>query len=155
MEKQNSRRDKRQRLRRIGVLTDAQVALGWFVILGLTALVGTIYLSQASRIATTGRRVQLLQNELTDVKRTNAALEQSIAEAQALERLQQEAAGMGFVRAAPDQIEYLVVSNYPAAPAIEPTPATAVAPPVETMKEAVWLAVQDNFSHLMRAESVR
>ncbi len=111
-----SGRQKRQLARRLGILTDAQAAMGWFVILALAALVGTIYLNQASAIAATGRKVQILQNNLETLRRDNAALERTIAEAQSLDRLQQEAARLGYRRATPDEIEYLVVSHYPAVP---------------------------------------
>ena len=46
-----SRREKRRKAKQLNVLTEAQVATGWFIILALAALVGTIYLGQASRIS--------------------------------------------------------------------------------------------------------
>ena len=52
-------RQKREQLKRLGWLTEAQAVLGWGVILILVALVGAIYLNQASRIASVGRRVQV------------------------------------------------------------------------------------------------
>ena len=55
-------RQTREQLKRLNALTEAQAALGWGVILLLAALLGTVYVSQASRIATVGRRVQILQN---------------------------------------------------------------------------------------------
>jgi hypothetical protein len=151
----SSRREKRQEAKRLGILTDAQVAMGWFVILALSALLGTIYLAQASRIAGSGRRVQILQNDLDELKRQNSDLERDIAEAQGLERLQQEALRMGFVPAAPDDIEYLVVPEFPAqaAPAATPTPAPP--PPVKTMREAIWLAIGDSVVGLMHGEASR
>lgn len=157
MAQTGSRRERRQQARRLGVLTDAQVALGWFVILALAALVGTIYVSQASRIASTGRRVQIMQNDLEDIKRENASLERTIAESQSLERLQTEAARLGFTKALPESIEYLVIEDYPAAdggPSSQVAESVEVpAAPVETIGEALWLAVEENITHLMRGES--
>ncbi|MDX1663632.1 MAG: hypothetical protein R3272_07555 [Candidatus Promineifilaceae bacterium] len=151
----NSRREKRQLIRRLGILTDAQAALGWFVILALAALVGTIYVSQASRIATSGRRVQILQNQLEEIKRENAALEREIAEAQALDRVQAQVAEMGFLRAAPEDIEYMVVEAGPV-PEVEPVveaPAPAPAEPVETMGEALLLVLEESLNGLSVGES--
>lgn len=155
MAKGKSRREKRQKARRISALSDAQVALGWFVILALAALVGAIYVSQASRIAGAGRQVQLLQNRLDDLKRENAELERDIAEAQTLERLQQEAIRLGFVRAAPEDIEYVVVEGYPQAtpPPSPPSPTPAFTRPAESMTEAIWLAVRGSVDGLVRGEA--
>lgn len=158
----NSGRKKRQLARRLGILTDAQVAMGWFVIVALAALVGAIYLNQASDIATTGRRVQILQNNLSDLKRDNAALERTIAEAQSLERLQQEAARLGFVRATPEDMEYLVVTEYPAQPIAVNAPATnnmvestelQAPPPAQNIGEALYLALRASVSDMVMGQS--
>lgn len=149
-----SGRQKRQLARRLGILSDAQVAMGWFVILALTALVGAIYLSQASSIAASGRRVQILQNSLADLSRENASLERTIAEAQSLERLQQEAVRLGFVQAEPDDIEYLVVTHYPAVTTAPVSEAAAdVAPaapaPAQSFAEAMRLSLRDHLRDLV------
>lgn len=155
MANRSSRRQQRQKARRIGILTDAQVAMGWFVILGLVALLGAIYLNQASRIAGTGRRVQILQNDLDELKRQNAELERSIAEAQSLDRLQQEAVRLGFQRAAPDDIEYLAISEYPivSPPAVGETPPPPPPQPVGTIGEALRLALEGVLGDMVRGES--
>jgi hypothetical protein len=95
------------------LLTEAQAAAGWGVIVVLGALLGAIYLNQASKIATIGRRVQMEQNELDEVKRANAELERQIAEAQSLERLDAEARRLGFVPSTPADIDYVVIPQYP------------------------------------------
>lgn len=151
-----SKREKQQQARRLRILSDAQVALGWFVILALAALVGTIYLSQASRIASVGRKVQILQNELDELKRENAALERSIARAQSLDRLQEEAARLGFTRAAPEDMEYLVISGYPtgstATETTEEVPATAPVPP-PTIGDALWQAAGASLEGLVTGDA--
>jgi FtsZ-binding cell division protein ZapB len=156
MANRSSRRQQRQKAKRIGILTDAQVAMGWFVILGLVALLGAIYLNQASRIAGTGRRVQLLQNELDGLKRENADLERSIAEAQSLDRLQEEAVRLGFQRAEPEDIEFLAVSEYPAVapPAAGETPPPPPQP-VSTIGEALRLAAEGVLGDMVRGESAQ
>jgi hypothetical protein len=143
-----------ERARKHWWLTEAQAALGWGVILILAALLGAIYLNQASKIASIGRRVQQLQFDLNDLKRVNGGLERDIAQGQSLQRLDAEAVRMGFVRARPEDIEYLIVPNYPvqsdlAAP-VEATPPPA---PIETMQEALWLALKSSVGDLIRGES--
>ena len=156
MAKSSSRREQRQKARRLGLLTDAQAALGWFIILALCALIGAVYVSQASRIAYTGRQVQIRQDELEQLKRETAALERQIAGSQSLERLESGAKQLGFVRATPENIEYIVVGNVPALisykPAVETGPPPVQAP-IETVGEAVWFAVKGSVSDLVRGES--
>lgn len=157
MTKRRSRREKRQEARRQSVLSDAQVALGWFVILILAALVGSIYVNQASRIASSGRRVQMLQDELDELKRRNAMVERQIAETQSLERLEEKVLQLGFTRADPESIEYVVVPGYPTEseesaeePAIQPV---ATVTPVETIGEALWLLFESGSSSMVKGKS--
>ena len=156
-------RETREQARRLSWLTEAQAAVGWGIILVLAALLGTIYLRQASQIAAVGRRVQTIQIDLEDTKRENAELERQIAEAQSLERLQQEAIRLGFTIADPEDIEYIIVPDYPVAAEID-TAATAAlsgaevavptpAPPLETMNEALWLQLQNRIDSLIRGEA--
>ena len=134
----------RGQIRRFLKLSEAQVALGWGIILVVGTLIGTIYLAQASRMAEIGRRVQILQNDLADLKRENGQMERLIAEAQTLDYLQTRAEQMGFVLADPEDIDYVVVPDYPAEVVEvevftpEPTP-TAV--PIDTFREALQLEI--------------
>lgn len=154
-------RQKREKAKRLGWLTEAQAALGWGIILVLVAILGTIYLSQASSIAVTGRRVQMMQNELETLKRDNAAIERTIAESQSLEQLQQKAQAMGFIEAQPGDIEYLVIPEYPQATAVPPTlstdpaatPEPALIAPPQTIEDALWLAFRDNVNDLIQGEA--
>lgn len=144
----------RGELRRQLKIYEAQAALGWAVILVLMTLIGTIYLIQASHVAETGRRVQLLQINLGDLKRQNATLERSIAEGQALDQLQTAARQLGFVVALPEDIEYVIVPNYPSEIVAEATPTAVVtAEPIEHIEEALWLVVRANITNLTRGES--
>lgn len=131
------KRERKERRRSLVWLTEAQAALGWGALMVLAAVLGAIYLSQTSRIASVGRTVQDLQAQLDEVKRQNATFEREIAEAQSLDRLQEQARQMGFVQAGPDDVEYMVIENYPvAAPeaADEPAPRPL---PVESFGEAL------------------
>lgn len=151
-----STRQTRELARRLGKLTEAQAAVGWAVILVLAALLGAIYLNQTSEIAAAGRRVQILQNELDDLKRLNAETERQIAESESLDRLQQQAVAMGFVPATTEDIEFLVVPNFPAAGAgiADPATPTPQAPRAmaETMQEALRLALQNAITRLFVGE---
>lgn len=150
-------RQNRERMRRLHSLTEAQAALGWGIILALIALLGVIYLTQASHIAAVGRRVQILQNELEDLKRDNNTLERQIADAQSLERLQSQALQQGFVQAESEDIEYVIVPNYPAATTVSPLAEVvqpkATAEPITTMTEAIWTAVQAHIEDFIQGES--
>ena len=132
----------RGQIRRFLKLSEAQVALGWGIILVMGTLIGTIYLSQASRVAEIGRRVQVLQLDLATLKRDNAQMERLIAEAQTLEYLQTRAEQLGFVLADPEDIDYIVVPDYPAevvaVEVFEPTP-VPTAEPIESFREALEL----------------
>jgi hypothetical protein len=158
-------RQARELARRLGLLTEAQAAAGWGVIVVLAALLGAIYLNQASKIAAIGRRVQIEQLELDEVKRVNAELERQIAESQGLERLDAEARRLGFVPATPADIDYVVIPNFPTEEVTaedliteEMTGAAAAAPPVtspvpETLWEAITLAFRDLGIDLTRGEA--
>ncbi|MFO7681630.1 MAG: hypothetical protein R6X34_16420 [Chloroflexota bacterium] len=150
-------RQKRDNHKRLSWLTEAQAAVGWGIILVLLAILGTVYLSQASRIAVSGRRVQIHQNELDELKRIEAELEKRIAEAQSLEDLQAKARAMGFIQAQPENIEYLVIPDYPAETAVPPilsaTPEAEPAPPLETMEEALILAFQASVNSLIEGNA--
>ena len=141
-------------MKRLGQLTEAQAALGWGIALVLIALLGTIYLRQTSQIATLGRQVQLLQFELNDVRRENGEIEQQIAEGQSLARLQAEAARMGFVLANADDIDYIIVQNYPET-AVTPEPVATISPAEypSTMTEAILWTIQSSVTSLERGEA--
>jgi cell division protein FtsL len=151
-----SARKAREVTRRFSKLTEAQAAMSWGVILLFVLLLGAIYLNQSSRTAAVGRHVQWLNYTLEEIRHENSRLERDIAEAQTLERLQQEAARMGFVYAQSTDIEYKVIDNYPAAaPSTTVLPARETERPhiPETMKEALTVVLQDRLNDLMRGES--
>ena len=150
----NKRQSKSEKRRSLLWLTEAQAALSWGAILVLAALVGAIYLFQASRIASVGRQVQELQWELDEVNRVNGDLERDIAEAQSLDRLQQEVLRLGFVRAQPGDVDYLVIPNYPSEVKITPNAELLPMPePIENASEALWLTIESSISDLFRGES--
>ncbi|MDX1613580.1 MAG: hypothetical protein R3300_04670 [Candidatus Promineifilaceae bacterium] len=149
----SSKRRKREARRALAWLGEAQAALGWGVIIALAAVLGTIYLYQASRIATVGRTVQDLQSTLGEVKRQNATFERQIAEAQSLQRLQEEASRLGFVRAEPDSVDYVVIPDYPATVSVPELEPVTVPEPPATLGEALWLFIQERVGNLNQGES--
>ena len=149
-----SRKAKKERRISLLRLTEAQVALSWGALLTLAALVGTIYLLQTSDIANRGQEVQILQRRLDDIKQQNIELERDIAEAQSLDRLQREALKLGFTRSTPRDVEYLVIPEYPEAPAAVATPEIALpGEPPENMAEALWLAITNSVGDLIHGKS--
>jgi hypothetical protein len=94
----------------------AQAALGWGVVVALMALLGVVYLSLGSDSIVSGYRIQQMSWELARLQRENAQLEARIATFEAVGDLVNRAREMGFVPAGPDQIEYLMVDDYPPAP---------------------------------------
>jgi cell division protein FtsB len=155
-----SARQARQRLRQLGALIEAQAALGWGLILVLIALLGVIYLNQTSNIATVGHRVQVLQGELNKLKLENGELERQIAAAQTLPHLQSEAARLGFFQAQPDEIEYIIVPNYPAEGDVNEVgirssagQTAVLTPPPATLSEALQLALMERINRLIQGEA--
>lgn len=146
-----SRTEKRKSLLR---LSEAQAALTWGVIMILAALVGAIYLYQASQIAGVGREVQVLQYELDEVKRISADLEREIAEAQSLDRLQEEALRLGFIRSSPENVEYMIIPGVPPQTSPELKPEIVTQPePVESIREAMWITLRSSIGALEQGES--
>jgi len=150
-----SSRHTRELARKLHKLTEVQAAIGWGLILLIIALLGVIYLNQSSRIATVGRRVQSLQYELSVLQRENADLEREIAQAQSITRIQEEAEKMGFLKAQPSNIEYLVVPNYPPAAPVAEKKAQALDKPytADSIQDGIWLVIKSGLNELMRGES--
>jgi hypothetical protein len=149
-----SKKLKSEKRKSLFVLTEAQAVLTWGVILALAAMVGGIYLFQTSSIATVGRTVQVLRSDLDEVKRFNSVLERDIAEAQSLVRLQEEALRLGYIKAQPTDVEYMVIPNYPVDVPVSVTEAKDARSDVpETIGEALWIYIQSSVGGLMRGES--
>ena len=153
---QESRRKIRAQLNKVTWLGETQAALGWAVILVLAAVVGTLYLSQASRLATTGRSVQQMQFRLEELRRENSVLERQIAEAQVLDDLEDRASSLGFVRAQPDDMDYIIIEDYPTESMASPAPSSTPQPlpqPAETIWQALWWSLIDGLRTLVEGEA--
>lgn len=147
------KRTKREK-RKVHVrMSEAQAVLGWGVILLVAAVLGAIYLIQTSRIASTGRLVQELQFQLDETKRESSELERDIAEAESLKRLQVRASQLGFIKALPADVEYLVVKNYPTEGSSESNGSRSPSQSFENFGQALWKIVTGNLRGLVRGES--
>lgn len=93
---------------------DARTAIGSLLILILVSLLGWLYLTQASQVTTTGYRIYELERERARLQRENAKLMLEIAELERLEDVETRARQLGFVP--PEQVEYLIVADYPPDP---------------------------------------
>lgn len=99
-------------LRRVAWRPQSQVValgtLGFFIAL----ILGALYLSQVASEVTTNRELSDLLLQRDELERTNEQLLVEIAQLQSVPRLRAEAQAMGFVDAAPGEIEYLAVEGY-------------------------------------------
>ena len=87
----------------------AVVKLALFV--ALVGLVAGLYLWQASEIAVTGRRIEVLRQRRQDLQRENTELLEQIAVEGSVPAVQERAARLGFSPAA--QVDYLPVTAVP------------------------------------------
>jgi hypothetical protein len=83
-------------------------ALGLFVAI----IIGALYLAQASSLSTLGRQLEGQIAQRNQLEQTNEQLRAEIAELRSVPRLLARAQELGFVQAARDQIEYLVIEGY-------------------------------------------
>lgn len=77
----------------------------------LASLIGWLYLTQASWMASTGRRIQKLEKERARLKRENAYLLSQIADLEAPSRLLARAQELGF--GSPERVEHVIVLYHP------------------------------------------
>lgn len=95
-----------------------QMQMIGFVATGVVmlALVAGIYLNITARSATTGRLVQQLQSERSDMEQHIEDLQTQLAFLLSVEQMQKRAGDLGFVPVAPSSIVYLMVQEYQGQP---------------------------------------
>ena len=76
------------------------------------ALVASIYLTVTARAGQVGREVQLRQSEMRVFEQQIADLRGRMGEIQSSAKMEQKARALGFEKADPDQIIYIVVPGY-------------------------------------------
>jgi hypothetical protein len=92
-----------------------RTALGILILMLSVSLLGWVYLTQASHVATTSRRVRQLEAEKARLAQDNLQLMAEIAELESVSRLATRAEELGFVMAHADQSEFVVMSAQPPA----------------------------------------
>lgn len=118
--------------------------IGVLCILAAFALVGWVYLSQASHVAITGRRVQDLEAQKYKLQEENLELMAKIAEYESVSRLAERAEAMGFVRLPLDEVEFLAV--------VEPQEQTTMLADVSPTQDW-WSQVKAQFTAWTRTGS--
>ena len=93
---------------------------GMLIVLMVLSLLGWLYLSQASHVTTTSRRVQSLEQEKERLQQENLQLLAEIAELESVSRLAQRATELGFVQLPFEEAAFMLVQDMPAVPA-DPT----------------------------------
>ena len=124
-----------------------RATFGMLIILLVLSLLGWIYLTQASYVATTSRQIQELEAEKVRLQQENLELMAEIAEYESVGRLSVRAAELGFVAVAPDDADFVAIAEVPVLPEAG-TPAL-----VETQQSARWLSgVTDQFMAWAQSE---
>jgi cell division protein FtsL len=100
--------------------------LVWLIVV---LLLGGMYLTVSSRVASAGQEVLTLDRQRGELMRENAELTASLAELTTPQRLMARALEMGFEPVTADQISFVVVPGYQA-----PSPFVAPNPPAHTSR---------------------
>jgi cell division protein FtsL len=89
---------------------EGRATAGMLIIFLVLSLLGWIYLTQASHVATTSRRNQELEAEKTRLQQENMELMVEIATYESVSRLAARAHELGYVTVAPEDAEFLAVA---------------------------------------------
>jgi cell division protein FtsL len=135
----------RQAIRQAPWRTQTQASSLVLAVVVMVAVIGALYLAQASRTAAAGRRLQELEVQRESLEQQNEQLRAEIAALRSVPRLIDEAEDLGFHNAKQDEVDYIVVDEVPAALGAPPTPVpTTVTELVPTYDETLdgWLSEQ-------------
>jgi hypothetical protein len=89
---------------------EARATLGMLIMLLVLSLLGWIYLTQASHVATASRRIEELQIDKARLEQQNLDLAVEIAALESVSRLAARAQELGFVPVALDDAEFMVAA---------------------------------------------
>lgn len=95
----------------------------------IVAVIGALYLAQASRTAAAGRGLQAMEAQRQALEQQNAHLRAEIAALRSVPRLIAEAERMGYRDAGVDEVEFLLLEGVP--------------PPVETPEPVIPSALDE------------
>jgi cell division protein FtsB len=105
-----------QALRQAPWRTQTQATSLVLAVVVLVAVIGALYLAQASRTAATGRRLQAMEARRQVIEQQNAQLRAEIASLRSVPRLIAEAERLGYRTASVAEVEYLTVPDAPPLP---------------------------------------
>jgi hypothetical protein len=89
---------------------EGRATLGMLIMLVVLSLLGWIYLTQASHVATTSRRIEELQADKVRLEQQNLELMVEIAELESIGRLVVRAQELGFTMVALDDADFVVAA---------------------------------------------
>ena len=104
---------------------EGRATAGMLIIFLVLSLLGWIYLTQASHVATTSRRNQELEVEKARLHQENMELMVEIATYESVSRLAARAQELGFVALSPDEADFVAVAApAPGVPQVAPNDTT-------------------------------
>lgn len=89
-----------------------QMLVVFLVLLVLGATVASVYLNVTAQAVSMGHDVQIMQDDIDQLSRSNADLETQLAYLTSEQTMKERADQMGFEPVQPDQIMYLKVQGY-------------------------------------------
>lgn len=110
----------------------------------VSIIIGALYLVQATTNVTNARDIQALRERRDRLQRENEALRAENAQLYSVPSLFSRASTLGFVTAAPEDIQYIVVEGY-----IYNQPAPTLTPVLMTPTPQVY---DDNFAGWLRRQ---
>ncbi len=90
------------------------------ILIAILVLMGVLYMAQASRTATAGREVQVLEARRDLLQQENDYLRAEIAALRSIPRLIAEAERLGYHSASPAEIQYVTLPGVPEPPSFNP-----------------------------------
>ncbi len=119
---------------------EGRATVGMLIIFLILSLLGWIYLTQASHVATTSRRNQELEAEKARLQRENMELIAQIGAYESVSRLAARAKELGFYAVSPDEADFLAV--------VAPAPDAPVSPGPSAQDSVAQARVADRGSPL-------
>lgn len=132
---------------------EGRATLGMLIMLVVLSLLGWIYLTQASHVATASRRIEELQIDKTRLEQQNLELSVEIAYLESVNRLAARAQELGFTQVALDDADFVVA----AVPDVAQVPLVAFEesgePEVRTQSTGWLNSVAAQFTAWVQSES--
>lgn len=108
-----------------------QYIVSFLLLLVMVAVVAGVYLNVTARAVTVGQEIQVMQQEIEGLKRSNADLETTLAFLTSISTMEERARELGFQPVEKDKLVFVVVPGYPGkqeanlAPTSQPTVVTS------------------------------